>query len=87
MLKEIHDHITSELNQGAKTDTIFVITAIVFNLIVLGVNSGIAGSASDPYNTDTLSQDIILVVFTILCCWSTPSRSPPSTWAKKPARS
>ncbi|MFN2145608.1 MAG: hypothetical protein ACK2T7_09670 [Anaerolineales bacterium] len=66
MLKEIHDHITSELNQGAKTDTIFVITAIVFNLIVLGVNSGIAGSASDPYNRDTLSQDIILVVFTVL---------------------
>jgi hypothetical protein len=66
MLKEIHDHITSELNQGAKTDTIFVITAIVFNLIVLGINSGIAGSASDSYNSDTLTQDIILVVFTLL---------------------
>lgn len=66
MLKEVHDHITSELNQGARTDTIFVITAIVFNLVVLGVNSGIAGSASDTYNRDTLSQDIILVVFTIL---------------------
>lgn len=66
MLKEIHDHITSELNQGARTDTIFVITAIAFNLIVLGVNSGIAASAADPYNTDHLSQDITLVVFTLL---------------------
>jgi hypothetical protein len=66
MLKEVHDHITNELTQGARTDTIFVITAIVFNLIVLGINSGIAGSASDSYNTDTLSEDIILVVFTIL---------------------
>jgi hypothetical protein len=66
MLKEIHDHITSELNQGARTDTIFVITAIAFNLIVLGVNSGIAGSANDPYNPDNLSQDILLGVFTIL---------------------
>jgi hypothetical protein len=66
MLKEVHEHITSELNQGARTDTIFVITAIVFNLVVLGVNSGIAGSATDSYNRDTLSEDIILVVFTLL---------------------
>jgi hypothetical protein len=66
MLKEVHDHITSELNQGARTDTIFVITAIAFNLIVLGVNSGIAGSATDSYNQNTTSEDIILVVFTIL---------------------
>ncbi len=66
MLKEVHDHITSELNQGARTDTIFVITAIAFNLIVLGVNSGIAGSATDSYNRNTTSEDIILVVFTIL---------------------
>ena len=66
MLKEVHDHITSELNQGSRTDTIFVITAIVFNLIVLGVNSGIAGSANDAYNRNTLSQDILLVVFTVL---------------------
>lgn len=66
MLKEVHDHITSELNQGARTDTIFVITAIAFNLIVLGVNSGIAGSATDSYNRDTRSEDIILIVFTIL---------------------
>ena len=66
MLKEVHEHITSELNQGARTDTIFVITAIAFNLIVLGVNSGIAGSATDSYNRDTLSEDIIMVVFTLL---------------------
>ena len=66
MLKEVHDHITSELTQGSRTDTIFVITAIVFNLIVLGINSGIAGSANDAYNRDTLSNDILLIVFTIL---------------------
>ena len=66
MLKEVHDHITSELNQSARTDTIFVITAIVFNLIVLGINSGIAGSASSPYNDSRSSDDILLVVFTIL---------------------
>ena len=30
MLKQVHEHITSELNQGARTDTIFVITSIAF---------------------------------------------------------
>jgi hypothetical protein len=66
MLKQVHEHITDELNQGARTDTIFVITAIVFNLVVLGINSGIAGSAADTYRQDTTSEDILLVVFTIL---------------------
>ena len=66
MLKQVHEHITSELTQGARTDTIFIITAIAFNLIVLGINSGIAGSAADTYNRDSTSEDILLVVFTIL---------------------
>jgi F0F1-type ATP synthase membrane subunit c/vacuolar-type H+-ATPase subunit K len=66
MLKQVHEHITNELTQGARTDTIFIITAIAFNLIVLGINSGIAGSAADSYNRDSTSEDILLVVFTIL---------------------
>ncbi|HAY85227.1 MAG TPA: hypothetical protein DCY42_09995 [Chloroflexi bacterium] len=66
MLKEVHEHITDELTQGARTDTIFIITAILFNLVVLGINSGIAGSATDTYNRDSTSEDILLVVFTIL---------------------
>jgi hypothetical protein len=66
MLKQVHEHITNELTQGARTDTIFVITAIVFNLVVLGINSGIAGSAADTYNRDSTSEDILLVVFTVL---------------------
>jgi len=66
MLKQVHEHIVGELNQGAKTDTIFVITAIVFDLIVLGINSAIAGEASSSYNRNTLSNDIIMVVFIVL---------------------
>ncbi|MBN2500719.1 MAG: hypothetical protein JXB38_08085 [Anaerolineales bacterium] len=65
MLKQVHEHIIGELNQGAKTDTIFVITAIVFNLIVLAINSMIAAetSSADEYR---LSSDIVLVVFIVL---------------------
>ncbi len=65
MLEKIHQHIVSELNQGARTDTIFVITAIVFNLIVLGVNSAVAGEGA---NQDTYSavNDVVMVVFVVL---------------------
>ena len=38
MLKEVHQHIVQELQQSSKTDTIFVISAILFNLAVLGIN-------------------------------------------------
>lgn len=46
MLKEIHSHIVSELQQNAKTDTVFVVAAVLFNLVVLGINWGVASEAS-----------------------------------------
>jgi hypothetical protein len=64
MLKEVHEHIIGELNQGARTDTIFVITAVLFNLIVLGVNSAIAGEASE-YDAEA-ANDLILGVFILM---------------------
>lgn len=64
MLKEIHDHMVDELQQNTRTDTIFVVTAIVFNLIVLAVNSAVAGEADSP-RADP-SSDIVLIVFIIM---------------------
>ena len=69
MLGQVHDHIVSELGESSRTDTIFVLTAIVFNLIVLAVNSGISTAAiaeqtapaSDPIATAT--YDVLLGVF------------------------
>ena len=40
MIEQIHKHITSELGQNTRTDIIFIITAILLNLISLAVNSG-----------------------------------------------
>lgn len=40
MLEKLHDHITQELNQNTRTDTIFILTAIILNLITLAINSG-----------------------------------------------
>ena len=47
MIEQVHKHITSELQQNSKTDTIFVITAILLNLIALAVNSGMAEQSRD----------------------------------------
>lgn len=60
MLEQVHDHIVSELGHSSRTDTIFVVTAVVFNLIVLGINSGVAASAAEDAST---SNDLILAVF------------------------
>jgi len=39
MLECIHQHIMEELSQGAKTDTVVVVTAVFFDLIILAINS------------------------------------------------
>ena len=64
MLKQVHEHITSELQQNTRTDTIFVVTAIIFNLIVLAINSAIASeTVSENANP---ANDLILAVFIIM---------------------
>ena len=64
MLGQVHDHIVSELGESSRTDTIFVLTAIVFNLIVLGVNSGVSLGATEEEATTT--YDLILAVFVVM---------------------
>lgn len=64
MLEKVHEHIVSELQQNARTDTIFVVTAIVFNLIVLGINSAVAGEAAS--SSSNASSDVILGVFIVM---------------------
>ena len=52
MIERVHEHIISELNGNTRTDTIFVLTAIILNLLTLGINSGIA--SGDGGNTTTI---------------------------------
>lgn len=61
MLKQVHQHIASELQQNSRTDTIFVVTAVVFNLVVLGINSALAEAAAS--HSGDASDDVILGVF------------------------
>ncbi len=66
MLEKLHQHIVSELNQSSRTDTIFVITAVVFNLVVLAVTSGIASTAVDPTEPFDAANDILIAVFIVV---------------------
>jgi hypothetical protein len=61
MLEHLHRHIIGELEQSAKTDTVFVVTAVLFNLLVLGINWGVA-SARQP----TTAGNVILVVLVVV---------------------
>jgi hypothetical protein len=62
MIQRVHEHIIGELSTNTRTDTIFVLTAIILNLISLGVNSGLASSG----NSGTATIVMFTFVFLIL---------------------
>jgi len=60
MIERVHEHIITELQQNTRTDTVFVLTAILLNLLTLGINSAVA-SGSDKDATTWV------VFFTFVC--------------------
>jgi len=60
MIERVHEHIITELQQNARTDTIFILTAILLNLIALGVNSAVASESDNGMTT-------WVVFFTFVC--------------------
>jgi len=59
MINQLHKHILEELRTNIKTDTIFVITAIMLNLITLAINSAISSAKSQ-------NSMIIMFIFVAL---------------------
>ncbi|MFC2047459.1 hypothetical protein ACFLTK_04220 [Chloroflexota bacterium] len=51
MIERVHEHIITELQQNTRTDTIFILTAILLNLITLGVNSTVASGREKDATT------------------------------------
>ena len=64
MLHQVHNHIVKELGESSRTDIIFVLTAIVFNLIVLGINSAVSLAAAEE--DAAAAYDLVLAVFIVL---------------------
>ena len=61
MIEYVHKHIVAELQQNTRTDIIFIITAILLNLLALGINSVMAeGSKRD------VSQFIVMFIVVAL---------------------
>jgi len=61
MLEKVYDHIIMDIKQNTRTDTIFIIVAMVLNFISLGIGSGIA-SDDGPASNWTLVTLIVLVI-------------------------
>jgi hypothetical protein len=59
MIEQVHKHITAELQQNARTDTIFIITAIFLNLLALGINSSVSEGSREE-------TDLFIVMFVIV---------------------
>jgi len=61
MIEHVHSHITSEIQQNTKTDTIFILTSIALNLITLAVNSGLVEQSRTENSTL-----VVMFVFVVL---------------------
>ena len=61
MIERVHEHIITELQQNTRTDTIFILTAILLNLLTLGINSVVASTSEDKDATTWT------VFFTFIC--------------------
>ena len=60
MIERVHEHIITELQQNTRTDTIFILAAILLNLLSLGINSVVAQDS----NKDATAW---IVFFTFVC--------------------
>ena len=61
MLERLHEHINQELNVNTRTDTIFVVTGIIFNFIMLAISSAMAGEATNAYDgSSNMTASIVL---------------------------
>ena len=62
MIKRVHEHIITELQQNTRTDTIFIVTAILLNLVVLATNSIIASEDGSVTTTIVMFLFVGLLV-------------------------
>jgi hypothetical protein len=87
MLPHVHNHLDQELRQVARTDTVFVVVATFFNLIVLGINSAVAGIATGDDPGPSVLIFAILVISTIaISAMSLRALQSSKGTAKGPAR-
>jgi len=62
MIERVHEHLITELQQNTRTDTIFILTAILLNLVTLGVNSGVAAASRTATTTTVMAMFVALLL-------------------------
>ena len=65
MLERVHEHIITELQQNTRTDTIFIITAILLNFLALGINSAVASGSEDDSTMWIIFSTFICLVIVV----------------------
>ena len=50
MKEHVHKHIISELHQTTRSDTIFIVAAILMNLIILSINASLTENSKTENN-------------------------------------
>ncbi len=61
MIERVHEHIITELQQNTRTDTIFILTAILVNLVILATNSIMAVT-----DDQSVTTTIVMFMFVAL---------------------
>ena len=62
MLERLHEHINLELRVNTRTDTIFVVTAVVFNFVMLAIGSSMASEATADFSDNRTTPMIVLFI-------------------------
>jgi len=60
MIERVHEHIIAELQQNTRTDTVFIVAAILLNLLALAINSAVASGEDNDVT-------MWIVFFTFVC--------------------
>jgi len=66
MIERVHEHIISELQTNTRTDIIFIITAIILNLLTLLINSLIAMGSRSASGGDGATLNIVMFTLVAL---------------------
>jgi len=62
MIERVHEHLIDELRINTRTDTIFVLTAIVLNLLTLAINAVVAASDENGVTTIVMFTFVALLI-------------------------
>jgi hypothetical protein len=62
MIERVHEHLIDELRINTRTDTIFILTAIILNLLTLAINSAVTAEGEGTVSTVVMFALVALLI-------------------------